>query len=76
MDKTRTKTSIIYAKENDREKGRWGDIEREGELRERERKRERGERDIERESERESIERVKGRRYYRYYTKLCREIIS
>ena len=45
---TRTKTSIIYAKENDREKreimrererekGRRRDIEREGEIRERER---------------------------------------
>ena len=39
---TRTKTSIRYAKENDREKrerkkGRRRDIEREGEIRERER---------------------------------------
>ena len=46
---TRTKKSIRYAKENDREKrerekGRRSDIEREGEIRER--KRERGERDI------------------------------
>ena len=43
---TRTKTSIRYAKENDREKrerkkGRRRDIEREGEIRERERERER-----------------------------------
>ena len=47
---TRTKTSIRYAKENDRvkrerKKGRMRDIEREGEIRERERERERGERD-------------------------------
>ena len=50
---TRTKTSIRYAKENDREKrerekGRRRDIEREGEINEVERKRE-----IEREGERE-----------------------
>ena len=42
---TRTKTSIRYAKENDREKrerkkGRRRDIEREGDIRERERERE------------------------------------
>ena len=42
--KTRTKTSIRYAKENDREKrerkkGRRRDIEREGEIREIERER-------------------------------------
>ena len=38
---TRTKTSIRYAKENDREKkkGRRRDIERKGEIRERERER-------------------------------------
>ena len=41
---TRTKTSIIYAKENDREKrerkeGRRRDIEREGDIREIERER-------------------------------------
>jgi hypothetical protein len=30
--KTRTKTSIRYAKENDREKGRRRDIEREAEM--------------------------------------------
>ena len=52
--KTRTKTSIRYAKENDREKKerekeRWKDIKREGEIREIER----GERD--RESEREPV---------------------
>ena len=44
--KTRTKTSIRYAKENDREKrerkkGRRRDIEREGEIREIDRERER-----------------------------------
>ena len=41
IEKTRTKTSIRYAKENDREKrerekGTRRDIEREGEIRERE----------------------------------------
>ena len=41
VKRTRTKTSIRYAKENDREKrerkkGRRRDIEREGEIRERE----------------------------------------
>ena len=49
---TRTKTSIRYAKENDREKreskkGRRRDIEREGEIREIDREKERGERDRE-----------------------------
>ena len=45
---TRTKTSIRYAKENrERKKGRRGDIEREGEIREIERERERGVRDRE-----------------------------
>ena len=56
--KTRTKTSIGYAKENDREK-REKDIEREGEIREREVKeikRVKG-RGIERESERKKLER-------------------
>ena len=50
--KTRTKMSIRYAKENDREKrgrkkGRRREIEREGEIRERDREIERGERDRE-----------------------------
>ena len=59
---TRTKTSIRYAKQNEREKrerrrerekGRRRDIEREGEIRERDIYRERDLRDIQRESERE-----------------------
>ena len=50
LEITRTNTSIRYAKENDREKrkgkkGRRRDIDRKGEIREREK--ERGERDIE-----------------------------
>ena len=60
---TRTKTSIRYAKENDREKrerkkGRRRDIEREGDIREIERKRQR---ETERERGERDRERVKGR---------------